>query len=90
MSCYNLIRTDMIKNILKGNDLNSLIDLDNNDTESFINSKQNLSICSVDIPGFNTLLSLSKVLAAKAPAFLVLLKLSSKLSFMFLENLILY
>ena len=47
MSCYNLIRTDMIKNILKGNDLNSLIDLDNNDTESFINSKKDIDIREV-------------------------------------------
>ena len=37
----------MIKNILKGNDLNSLIDLDNNDTESFINSKKDIDIREV-------------------------------------------
>ena len=47
MSCYNLARTNMIKNILQGNNLKSLIDLDCNDTESFINTKKDIDIRDV-------------------------------------------
>ena len=37
MSYYNKSRTDLIKEILDGNDLESLLDLDSNDTEAFVN-----------------------------------------------------
>lgn len=47
MSCYNLARTNMIKNILDGNNLKSLIDFDCNDTESFINIKKDIDIRDV-------------------------------------------
>lgn len=47
MSCYNLARTNMIKNILQGNNLKSLVDLDCNDTESFINTKKDIDIRDV-------------------------------------------
>lgn len=39
MSYYNKSRTDLIKEILDGNDLESLLDLDSNDTEAFVNLK---------------------------------------------------
>ena len=47
MSCYNLARTDMIRNILEGNNLKSLIDFECNDTESFINNKNDIDIRDV-------------------------------------------
>lgn len=47
MSYYNRNRTDMIKNILNGNDLESLIDLDCNDTEAFVHVDDNKDIRDV-------------------------------------------
>ena len=42
MSHYNQSRTDIIKQILKGNNLKSLIDLDCNDTDSFLNNSNDV------------------------------------------------
>ena len=47
MSYYNQSRTDMIKNILDGNELKSLLDLDSNDTEAFVNNQNNNDIREV-------------------------------------------
>ena len=47
MSYYNSNRTDMIKNILSGNDLQSLIDLESNETEAFIHNEDNNDIRDV-------------------------------------------
>ena len=40
MSIYNHDRTNKIKNMLEGNNLKSLIDLESNETEAFINIKK--------------------------------------------------
>ncbi len=47
MSYYNKNRTDMIKNILDGNNLKSLIDLDSNETEAFVNTSKDTDIRDV-------------------------------------------
>ena len=47
MSYYNQNRTNMIRNILEGNNLKSLIDLDSNDTDAFINTKKETDIRDV-------------------------------------------
>ena len=47
MSYYNQNRTAMIRNILEGNNLKSLIDLDSNETEAFINTTKETDIRDV-------------------------------------------
>jgi serine/threonine protein kinase len=47
MSYYNHDRTNKIKTILQGNNLKSLIDLESNETEAFINTKQEKDIRNV-------------------------------------------
>ena len=47
MSYYNHDRTNKIKNILEGNNLKSLIDLESNETEAFINVKKEHDIRDV-------------------------------------------
>jgi serine/threonine protein kinase len=47
MSYYNQNRTAMIKTILEGNDLKSLLDLDSNETEAFINTSKETDIRDV-------------------------------------------
>ena len=47
MSYHNSDRTNKIKNILDGNELKSLIDLESNDTEAFINTKNDNDIRDV-------------------------------------------
>ena len=47
MSYHNHDRTNKIKNILDGNELKSLIDLECNDTEAFINTKNDNDIRDV-------------------------------------------
>lgn len=44
MSYYNKSRTDLIKEILEGNDLESLLDLESNETEAFVNVKDDNDI----------------------------------------------
>lgn len=47
MSYYYQSRTQLIKKILDGNNLNSLIDFDTNDTEAFINNSNDIDIRKV-------------------------------------------
>lgn len=47
MSYHNSDRTNKIKNILDGNELKSLIDLESNDTEAFVNTKNDNDIRDV-------------------------------------------
>ena len=47
MSYYNHDRTNKIKNMLEGNNLKSLIDLESNETEAFINIKKEHDIRDV-------------------------------------------
>jgi len=47
MSYYNQNRTAMIKTILEGNNLKSLIDLESNETEAFINTSKETDIRDV-------------------------------------------